>query len=1295
LRLGGRARISVALALAFVAAQSLVVVLSPAASAVPSATAEPSWGTDGRVSAIVQVGDMVVVGGTFTQVAENGGTGPATLARSNIAAFDAATGDPISGWAPNVNGVVLALAASTDGTLIFAGGDFTTVDGLTRTRLVALDAATGAVVSTWAPAASAKVRALTVVGSRLYIGGSFGKINTSSRIHLAAVDTTTGALNRTWIPSTDDLVLAIKASPDGSTIYAGGDFLAVSGLTRKKLVALDSVTGAVLDWHPDPGHKILGITADGATVYTAGGGSSNTLSAWDAVTGVRKWAKTSDGDFQALDVAGPILYAGGHFLLYNGHPVPKRMVAVDANTGILRPDWLPVIDGSEGVWAVSVYGNRLAIGGDFTHVSGQARGHYALFTGQIDGPPDLTPPDSPGGLFAGAVGGSKVNLSWIPSTDDVGVSGYTVYRNDKVLATAMTTSFTDESVQPATRYTYELQAFDSANHRSGFSNTATVTTGPPDDVLTFGPSDDAHIDGAFPTKNFGTAVSMKVDGSPLKDILMKFPVSGLSNRQVVSAKLSLYCVDSSNDGGHVHRVRDNSWSEQTVTWNTSPPGDAAEVTEFSDVDAGKWYTVDVTPLVTGDGLVSMRLNSAVTNGAEYSTKEGTAGFAPQLVVKVATAPPLPFLDGFESGNLSQWTTVNGLSAQQQEKYSGSWGARGTSTGSPAYAYKQLTQAQAELYEQFRVKVLSQAGTSSVILSRLRTATGTSLVRLYVTALGKLGYRNDVSGVSRNSITTVTQGTWHTVQLHSLVNGASGHVDVWLDGTKLPALSKTEDLGTTPMGRVQLGEDLTGRTFDVAFDEEVVDSTPIPDTTPPSPPMNLVAQTVSATEVHLTWSPSKDDIGVTGYQIDRDGEEVGTVGSVTSFSDTTALPETTYNYTVRAVDAAGNASEATDPATVTTPPNDTTPPSIPSISATAVSFNRVDLSWTASTDDTGIGRYEIVRDGDPLATVGGSTTKYRDSTVSASTAYSYTVEAFDAANNGSGPSDAAHATTPRNALFLDGFESGDLSQWTTVNGLGAQQQEAYSGSWGARGTSTGTAAFAYKQLTQGQGELYEQFRVKLLSQGGTSSVILSRLRTATGTPLVRLYVTPLGKLGYRNDVSGVSTNSATTLTQGTWHTIQLHAMVNGAAGHVDVWLDGTKLPALGKIEDLGTTPMGRVQLGEDLTGRTFDVAFDDVTLDVPPANSSPPTITGTPTQGETLTADPGTWSGTTPITYAYQWRRCDPSGGSCSDIPEATGNTYVLTGEDVDNTIRVAVTAANVVASSSAESDATAISAPAP
>ena len=89
----------------------------------------------------------------------------------------------------------------------------------------------------------------------------------------------------------------------------------------------------------------------------------------------------------------------------------------------------------------------------------------------------------------------------------------------------------------------------------------------------------------------------------------------------------------------------------------------------------------------------------------------------------------------------------------------------------------------------------------------------------------------------------------------------------------------------------------------------------------------------------------------------------------------------------------------------------------------------------------------------------------------------------------------------------------------------------------------------------------------------------------------------------------------------------------------------------------------------------------------PANTSPPTISGTAREGSALTAKSGTWSNS-PTSFAYQWRRCATDGTACADITGATKETYTLVAGDVSHTIRVEVTAANADGKTAAVSDST-------
>ena len=129
-----------------------------------------------------------------------------------------------------------------------------------------------------------------------------------------------------------------------------------------------------------------------------------------------------------------------------------------------------------------------------------------------------------------------------------------------------------------------------------------------------------------------------------------------------------------------------------------------------------------------------------------------------------------------------------------------------------------------------------------------------------------------------------------------------------------------------------------------------------------------------------------------------------------------VANTPYNYYVKAYDAAGKYSNASNTIYVTTPPQpvvaDTQPPTAPTLlSAVASQPTEVDLSWTASTDNVGVQGYQIVRNGSVLTAVTGITLSYSDRTVAANASYSYSIKAYDAAGNYSNASNTVYGTTP--------------------------------------------------------------------------------------------------------------------------------------------------------------------------------------------------------------------------------------------------------------------------------------------
>ena len=207
-----------------------------------------------------------------------------------------------------------------------------------------------------------------------------------------------------------------------------------------------------------------------------------------------------------------------------------------------------------------------------------------------------------------------------------------------------------------------------------------------------------------------------------------------------------------------------------------------------------------------------------------------------------------------------------------------------------------------------------------------------------------------------------------------------------------------------------------------------------DTQAPMVPADLTAaQSTSSAGIALAWKASIDDVGVTSYQVYRGIVALASQaqGNVTSYTDNDAglIASTEYSYRVAACDAAGYCSAPSAPVYVITPQNLTTSSSsIGNLTAVAKSISKVDLAWTASSPAVS---YNIYRNG---ALAGSSfTTSFSDSGLIASSSYSYTVTACDAAGLCSTQSTPVSAITLQvGAADSTQMSSDCLFNWAEVN-----------------------------------------------------------------------------------------------------------------------------------------------------------------------------------------------------------------------------------------------------------------------
>ena len=226
-----------------------------------------------------------------------------------------------------------------------------------------------------------------------------------------------------------------------------------------------------------------------------------------------------------------------------------------------------------------------------------------------------------------------------PSTDNVGVDRYLLTRDSEppVSIAGNLTSYSDTGLGAGTTHAYTVRAVDAAGNESADSSppAQATTTSVPQSPATFNPVADARVDASAPTTNAGTQNKLRVDSSPEVNSYLRFNPQNVTGT-ITQAKLRVWATSANPAGYSVNDVSDDSWGETTINFSNAPPI-GASVGNSGPVVANAWNEIDVTSLISGNGLASLALKGVHPTAIAFDSREGP--HQPELVVSFGSAPP--------------------------------------------------------------------------------------------------------------------------------------------------------------------------------------------------------------------------------------------------------------------------------------------------------------------------------------------------------------------------------------------------------------------------------------------------------------------------------------------------------------------------------------------------------------------------------------------------------------------------------------------------------------------------------